>query len=345
MFNESKEKNISFINIFGLFFFLFSRTIILIPENHFGLSISLLQFNLSLEAVLFAVLLIIYSLLLSYVVNVIYNKAQKTMLPLVFLVLFDCVFFALIDDCLKLIVVILGLLCVFNALSKKKMIKNSISFPAFIFISMVLDPRFLFSFVSLAFIIYLTCNADNKSKKKSRTLLISFACVLAGVAVNWLFTENFEVVDIFLDKLSFTYVLPTYKNWKTFASFVPMMIIGCVLYDKILKANKKVPSKMKSELVSLSADLIGIGYFLALAGFLIFESEAFMTMNLILPVTLITCTLKNEAVVINEISAAVEKINKHKILALFIAIIIFYWCFGFMDGYNDGDKIVNYIRY
>lgn len=345
MLKENKSNNISFLSFFTLFFFIFTRTFIIIPENFFGISIGLLQFDFRVENVLFLVLLMVYSFLFSYVLILIYSKKRQTMLPLIGFILFDCVFFALLDDCLKLFVVILGLLCVLNALSTIPLIKTSITVPLFMFVSAVLDWRFIFSFCLLAFIIFLVCNVDNNSNKKSKTIFISVACTLAGVLINLALTNLVEPVNTFFNRLSFVDVIPTYKGWETFVSFIPPMVIGYVVYENMLKVNKKLPLKMRSKAVALSVDLIGIAYPVALLAFFIFRSEAFMTINLIVPIMLIICTLKDDNVVVGEISNVLEKIERHKTLALFVAVIVFYWCFGFMDGYNDGNKIVNFIRY
>ena len=345
MINGNRQKYQSIINFFVLFLFVFFRTLVLIPEGHFGLSISKLQLELSFESVLLIVLLIVYSLLFSAVVNKIYCKSAEVVLPVIVLILFDCVFFTLMDDCLKLIVAILGLLCVLNALSKRKIVKNSVSFPLFVLLSTVLDPRFVFSFVSLAFIIYLMCNASKKSKQKNKTLLISFICVIVGVSVNLIFTKNVEAVESALNALSFLGKVPTNKSWKTFMSFLPTMIVGYFLYDNILKANKKVQSKEKRKNIIFSADLMGIGYMFSFVGFLFFESEAFITINMIVPIILIVCVLKDESVVVNQILKTVEKINKNKIIVIFISIVVFYWCFGIMDDFNIGEKIIDYMRY
>lgn len=345
MLNKSKQKNQSSITFWILFLFVFFRTLVLIPEGHFGLSISKLQLDLSFESVLLVVLLVIYSLLFSAVINKIYYKSAEASLPIIALMLFDCVFFALLDDCLKLNAAISGLLCALNALSERKIVKNSISFPLFVLISTVLDPKFVFSFVALGFIVYLMCNASVKSKQKNKTLLISFICVIVGVSVNLIFTKSIDGVESLLNTLSFVGKVPTYKGWKTFMSFIPTILAGYYIYDNILKANKKVHSKEKRENIVLSADLIGIGYLLAFVGFFIFQSEAFITINMIVPVTLMVCVLKDERVVDEQILKIVEKIDKNKVLVFVILLIVFYWCFGIMDDYNDGEKIIHYMRY
>lgn len=339
-----KTKKLNILTLV-LFAFVFIRTTILIPENHFGITISSMQFVYSFESVLMWPLLIIYAALTAVILSKVYERCSDNANTTFVLLLADCVFFATLDDCLKLIVTILGLLCALNALKERPLLSSKITVPAFVFVSTLLMPSSALSFAALAFMIYILCNAENHSSKKNIAIAACFVCAAIGISVNLILTSQVQLFADFIDRFGFVDVVPAYKTWKILLACLPTALLSILFVDSFLKNCKKKEFKNKKYNSSVSADMIGLLYMFAVVGFIFFESEAFCTVNLVFPIAVIVSVLKKDPVTQITLSDFEAKISKHKIIAVLVLAIVFYCCFGIMDNYNDGVKIIKYIRY
>lgn len=343
MNNSLKRENYCLSIIVLLFVFV--RTLITVPEQVLGVSIDAFEYNGSVANIIFCVLLVTYSVLMYLVLCRLYEKINEYFYIIAALIFFDCVSFSTIDNCLKLIAIVLGLLCVLNALRPKPLIKTEITVVAFSFICAFLMPTSLLSLVPLALMIYIFCNMSGNKLSVKLTVPVSLVLSAAGVCLNKVLCSNVEAFGEFFKTFGFSRILHTNKSWKLILVVLPIAVVSFIFYSKFLKIQSKKKRGGKSSKSVLSVDIVSVLCLLSVIGLIFFESEAFFTVNLIFPTAICVAAIKNDEITKETLDYFNSKIAKNKLLALIVFVVAFYVCFSVMGLYNSGWKIVEYIRY
>ena len=329
----------------AVFLFIFARTLLFIPEQCLGIKIETMEYVGSFASVFLWVLLITYSCLLYCVFRILQEKTNEYFYIIISLILFDCISFVCLDNCLKLIITVLGLVFILNALRNKPLIKTEATVFVFAFISAFLIPSSMLSFVPLALMIYLFCNTDNHTLLKKLTLPISLLCSVSGIGLNRILIEKVPGFIELINRLGFSEIMHVNQSWKLSVVVLPTAIISFVFFDRFFKTQSK-KNKKKPEVKSvISVDIVSVAFILSVCGLIFFNSEAFFTVNLIFPAALCVAVIKNDTITKETLSYFETKIAKNRFLIIVVIMVMFYICLDITDGYNSGTKIIDYIRY
>lgn len=343
MNNVRENKKINLLPVI-LALFLFFRGVLLTDRKYLGIEDFFeLQTDFSAEKIAFIVLLFLYAVFASLVIDKISKCFGESAKYISVLLVSEPLFFAKQDNCVVLFITVLALAFVLNALREKPVVPNEITLIVFLLISTVLSENAIFLFVLPAFIAYFVGDAEKilKSTKKLVMLILSLISVGAGIFLNDYLLENVPAFDSFIKTYSFFeniyFKHVEYENVLLFIFAVPTLILGVYFLAEFVQKSKETGKAV----AYIAVSFIAVAYALSVTGFFLRGSEALFTVNYIVPVAV--CALiknKNSAAI-----SALEKINgiasEHTLV--FVSVVIFLCFVASRIFYGDVDNIAGFI--
>lgn len=331
--------------VLALSLFFFFKILLMIPEQYLGLSVVEADFLVSARTVLLWGLLLLFSVLTAVTALKIYQKSGETGAFFLILLITDPLFFTLSNNCLKLSVSCIGLVFFLNAIRDKPIIKNEISLCLFLLISSFLMPYSVFSFIPLALVAYLFSNLNRLCEKAKRwvVLIPAAACTAVGFALNKYLCGKFRSVYTAFRYLSFGDWEQVGSSKLLMLTAVPMLIVGLFCLARFGKEQSQLSKHSNDgKYLNLPYDMFALCYILSFIGFLLSSSEAFFTVNLVLPVMFIAMLLSKRTAAERMAEVSSQGLRKHAFLAA-VALVLYNWLsYALLNNYIQNGKLLYY---
>lgn len=332
----------------GLAMFFLFRTLIFMPAQHLGISVTDADLTVTVRTVMLFALLVLFSFFASAVTVKIQTAGGELVSFLLILLIADPVFFTMQNDCLRLMISCIGLLFILNAFRDKKFLSNEISFCLFVFISAFLIPVSLISYILLALLVYVfsNINAFRESTKKWPILISAAMCALAGIALNKILCTNIESFNEVLKYLSFSDFEQVGSPFVLMLAAVPVFAFGWYFFLIYSKEQSRLGKKFKEKKYqNFPFGFLEICYLLSALGILFFSSSAFLAVNIFLPGLLIVMLLHKNSLVERIVEQINVTVKKHYLIS--ISVLILYCIFSYivLDKYIKSDVILFYTKF
>lgn len=308
------------LNVFALGMFIFARAVVFIDENRIGFNIADSAFSVSVQGIIIAVLLLLTSFLMAVVMFVINDKCEKDPMYICALILADPLFFLVQNNGLKLIVTAVGLFFVLNRFRKSASSLNEILLCLFLFLSAFLMPYTVYCFVPLILIINIFPEIDNffENKKNILSFAVYAVCVISGVVWNKLIFPRFAAFENFLVSFSFYDYTSVIKNNLCLLTGIPVAVFGIYFFNVYCKNVKKAAEKKRAVFIVGSVIL---SYVLLIIGYILNGINSLYTLNLIVPVAILSLVYSKDAIACAQIKKINMFIQNHIFSALMIYIV------------------------
>lgn len=343
--DETKNIKKRFAAVTAMTLFFFARTLLMIPEQYLGVSVTEGVFTFSSRSLLLWILLAVFSLLASLTAGIIYRKGGEAVTFALLLVIADPLFFILQNNCLTLAVSCIGLLFILNAMREKPVVKNEITFCFFLLISSFLIPYSIFSYIPLAAVIYIFSNIDRfcENAKRWVVLIPAAVCTVVGFAGNKLICERFRSVYTALRHLAFADWEQVGSSRLLVLTVVPVMLIGLICLRQYGK-EQSLLSKQSNDgkYLNLPYDMFALCYILSVIGFLFFSNEAFLTANLFFPSMAVTMILSNRTAAGRTAEVFNKGIRKHTFFAAVAFVLYTLLSYAMLNSYIQNAKLIYY---
>lgn len=339
-----ENKSFSFAPVVVSLFFLL-RGLLLTDRKYMGVE-NLYTFEMSFsgENIAFLILLAVFAVLAGIVISKIGRRFGEEVTFLSVLLIAEPLIFAKQMNGVVLFLVDLALLFILNALCKKRIIPNEVTLVLFLFTSCLLTENAIFLFVFPAIILYFIGDVENilKSTKKLVMLILSVISIGAGILANDYLIEKYPAFDGFLKTYSFFKQIYfkhiDYENIMLFVFVIPTTVIGvCFLAEFIRNCNKSSKNTGAYAVVVM----VSVAYILSLVGFFLKGSEAFYTINYIVPATIFALLANKKAEAENSMKKVNAFISKYTLA--FVVVEVFLCFLVSIIFYKDVDNIAGFI--
>ncbi len=325
MKNDSKSK--SFLSTAILSFFFLFRSVLFLPEQTFTYPLMIYgDFYTHFHRAAFGICIILFSVLLSVLLNELYYSNQEfVFLPCLFICL-DSVFFITQASFVKAFITDLWLLYFVVYLKRGSKNSNGI-FPVFIFVSALLDPYIFFGMVLLVMLLKFVAD-------KSITVvffLLSVALPYAAAVllrVFWLSDADW-FNGIITEPYDFSGFVPS--GIESVLLLLPVLIcsVAFVLLvkneEKTLKLNKASAEQNKKTAA------LAVAVVLNIFGVLFFKDTCiFSISHLIIPAFFITLIISKNKCAVSLAKKINGIIHDRKILFVIIIIVLYFAGFYFI---------------
>lgn len=290
MNNIRETKKFNFAPV-AVALFLFFRAIMFTRTSYIGLeNLHTFSFSMSNENIALIVLYVIFAALSALVIAKLGRKFGDTVSWISVLLVAEPLFFAKEDNCIALLIMVLGLVFVLNGLREKPIIPNEITLVIFLLVSCVLAENAIFTFVAPALIAYFIGGIENtlKNTKKIVMLIFSAVSIGAGILINYFLTENFSAFENFIKVYSFAenfyFKHIPYENVFLLVFLVPTAIFGGYFFAELFRNNDGKPAAAPYIITVVTA----CAYILSIVGFVLGGSDNLLAVNFIVPVAIIS---------------------------------------------------------
>lgn len=227
--------------------FIFFRTVIIIPEKYFNISIYELDFSFDLRALIFILLIIIFSMTSALLITGIYNQKQDYFIAVCVLILTDSFLFVAVANCFVLFSLAISFLFIFGIIYCKNRKLLMLLLPVFGLINTMLCPGAVFTVVPL---ILTTCFISNiydnqKSKKYIMLFIASVLFSVIGYIINLTVLQKKNNYIEFFEKYSFSELTHHigFKYQLGILNCIPYIAIAFVFLSLYMKERKKKINK------------------------------------------------------------------------------------------------------
>ena len=321
------------------------RGLLLTNRRYMGIeNLYTFEMNFSGENIAYLVLLTVFAVCAGIVISKIGRRFGEAATFLSVLLVAEPLIFAKQMNGVTLFIVDLALIFIINALCKKSIIPNEVTLVIFLFISCLLAENAIFLFVLPAVILYFSGDAENlfKSAKKIIMLFLSAASVVAGILTNDYLIGKYPVFDEFIKKYSFYQQVYfkhiDYENVLLFVFVVPTTAIGIYFLAEFVKKCDKSGKNFCSYVVTA---LISAAYILSVVGFFLKGSDAFYTINYIVPSAIFALVADKNTEAENSLKKVNALISKYSLA--FVAVVVFLCFLATVVFYKDVDNIASFI--
>lgn len=343
--NKIKEnKKFSFTPVAVTLFFLL-RSLLLTDRNCLGFeNLYTMEVAFSGENIALIILLTVFAVLSGLVISKIGKKFGETATFLSVLLIAEPLLFAKQMNCVTVFVADLALLFILNALCEKSFVPNELTLIVFLLVSCVLDKNAIFLFVLPAVILYFIGDGENlfRSAKKIVMIILSVISVVAGMLTNDYLMEEYPSIESFIKTYTFFkqvyFKHIDYENILLFVFAIPIMAFGVYFLVEFIKNCDK---KSKNTASYVAVFLMSAAYILSIAGFILKGSDAFFTINYIVPLSVLALIANKN----NEAEASLETVNsflsKHHLS--FVVVTVFLCFLATLTFYKDADNLAGFI--
>ncbi len=321
------------------------RGFLLSDRRHIGIEdMYKVKFDMACENIVFLILLVVFSLLAGCVISALNKRFGQAATYLSVLLVAEPLVFAKQDDMMVLFIISLALLFILNALREKPVIPNEVTLIVFLLTSTVLFENAIFLFVLPALILYFIGDGENflKNTKKLVVMILSVVSAAAGIFLNDYLASNYAAFDSFIKKYSFFehvyFEHIPYENALLFVFTLPILAFGIYFLTEYVK---KCKSSRKNVASYVAVGAVAVAYIVSIAGFILRGSEAFYTINFIVPSAIFALVSNKKP----EAEKALEEVNsfvsKHTLVL--IAVVVFLFFLATVTFYNGVDNLAGFI--
>lgn len=306
---QKKNTKCLLIQPFALGFFIFARAAVFINESRIGFSVDDSSFAVSYLEFAVIILLAAVSLLMSFTVFAVDNKLEKESRYVFALIIADLSVLLMYNNGLSMIVSIVGLLFILFKTRIPESSLNELFFSIVIFVSTFLMPYSVYCFVPLFFTVNFMTGIDGiiRSKKRIFPVFLYGVCAIAGVFWNKIIFAKSVAFENFLITFSFNDYLSENTAKQFLVVCIPMIIFGVFFFREYIRRAKNADDRKK---ITAVIAIVIFCYVLALAGFITSGIKTIYTINLIIPVTILSLLAgkdRHTKAMINNFNTFVEK--------------------------------------
>lgn len=274
--------------------------------------------------ILLAAFAVLTSLLLLKV-----SKSSERKTDAVLLLIFADSFFTLQNNSAFLAVAVLWEICALLALTKKKTVIKEAVLIAVSFVSALILPYSVFSYVLLAAFICFMVNRKNSPMKAAVCSVLAIVGGAAGFAVHNTALKGTAEFNNFIN----TYTLGTYNQSISLSvvSIIPAAVISAVFIKMLVTYSKSGlnPSgaagiKNRKKEIKFYIAGIAVLYAVSAVGLAMKQFDMYLLINQIVPVIFVAMILNKDT----SAEKALERINKFLSEHSFMALIIFIFVFA-----------------
>ena len=284
-------------------FVVFLRAYFLSDRRRMGLAdFYPITFDFTVQGIVLISLFAVFAVLASLAVSKLGKKYGDAVSFISLFLVAEPLLFAKQENYVNLVIWIAGLIFVLNALSEKSFIPKEITLVVFLFVACILAKNAIYLFVAPAIVFYVAGDVENiaKNARKIITLIISAVSVTAGIALNNYLTDKVPAFSDAVKSYSFFQQVyfkdVEYENVFLFLFAAPVLVFGIKFFVDLYNGSKvttsKKSGKKQSEIVSYNPNpaivCVSAAYILSVAGFIVAGSNAFYTINYIIPAAVIS---------------------------------------------------------
>ena len=328
--------------------FLFIRTALLCPLYCFAMNDRYPYFDVSVEGIVFAALLLVFCGLSVRVFLKICDRISQIAGLIYFLALSDPLFFSLQDTCLKLAINILILLFILNAISEKAKLPSDILMLIVLFVSTLLVPYTMFAYAPIILSVFILVNrTEIKNNRYIKIAIMGVVCTVAGFLLNKLLCEKVTLFGDFIAKFSFADVSETNKHWKLIFAFLPAVVFFGVFYNYYIKVIKttKAPKGKKSEKLDVIADVFFIPFIISFITVFFIAAEGAYASNIFIMAMIVALLFKGDKHCVGAIDNIMEFVKKHKFISAIILVAVYAIALIGTINYHSSTQLVFFVRY
>ncbi len=338
---ETKKFNFTPV-IVGAFILL--RAFLITNGNYLGIeNMYSFSFDFSSENIVLIILFALLAVFAALVIARLGKKFGSAASWLSVLLVAEPLFFAKQDNCIALLIMVVGLIFVLNALMDKPIIPNEITLIVFLLVSCILAENAAFVFVAPALMMYFIPDIENtfRSTKKLVMLIFSAISIGAGIVINDYLIENNSAFKSFIDVYSFAdniyFKHLDYENVLLFVFLIPTIVFGGLFFAGMLKNNDEKSPVAPYVVLGVTA----CAYIISIVGFVLGGSDNFYTANFIIPVAIISMLNSKNPAAEKALAKANETAEKY---SLVLAAALVALCFLSMRlFYGDVHNIAGFI--
>lgn len=326
-----------------LFFFL--RSLLLTDRRYIGFEdLYTFETSFSGENIALVTLLTLFAVLSGLVISKIGKKFGEAATFLSVLLVAEPFLFAKQMNCVVVFIADLALLFILNALCNKRIIPNEVTLIVFLFVSCLLTENAIFLFVLPAVILYFIGDAENifKSTKKLVMLILSVISVGAGILTNDYLIGKYPAFDEFIKSYSFYKQIYfkhiDYENVLLFVFAVPATAFGIYFLVEFVKNCNSNGKNARSYVV---IGMISAAYVLLLVGFFLRGSDAFFTVNYVMPLSVFALIANKNVEAEKSLDKANAFVSKHTLA--FVVVAVFLCFLSTVTFYRGIDNLAGFI--
>ncbi len=330
-----KKNNEIFLTSIFIFVFTLVRLLVYGNETQLGMNFYDQSITPTVTALLFWILGIMLSGLLSAFVYLVYKKLGNISVLLCAMTVVDPGLLLIHRTHATLIVSVFGLLFLLNEIRTKPIINREAGLLVFALISAIVFPGSVFSFLPLAIVVYIIPFGDDflKNKKALIVSAVSVALAVAGFVINTVTDNEFSFNDFFANEIPFSE-----KNVFIFPILsIPYVAFSVFFFKEYLKkedvSQKSKKKKGKEKLPLTIPVATGIAYITGIAGGFVLGIESMSSVSLIIPlVCILSLVHKNENA---QKAAAVNDgfLKKNFFVFIMISVLVYYFSMRLMREY------------
>ena len=350
--NECKKCNFTPVLIALVLFF---RAYVLSDRNRMGFAdFYPVTFDFSTQGIVLIALFAVFAVLASLVITKLGKKFGDAVSYLSLFIVAEPLLFTKQENCVNLVIWIVGLLFVLTAISEKSFIPKEITLVVFMFVSCVLAENAIFLFVAPALVLYIAGDAEKLTgnAKKIITMIISLIAAGGGILLNDYAVESIPAFGEFIKSYSFYQRIYfkniEYENVLLFGFAIPVLVFGISFFINLFNSSKVSVSKKsgKNQEKTVSCNpvpavvCVAVAYVLSVVGFIVAGSNAFYTINYIIPAAVISMLCSDN----NFAEKALEKTNRYfsKYSLAVIAVVVFACYLAVRIFFRDVDNLATF---
>ncbi len=329
-----------------LYFFFFSKIFLVVPVKCLGLKTDYpIAYTFSVETISTWILVAVFSFVAVLLISKLYRIHGAVAAVICIFALAEPFFSSSLNTPVKLFVTILGILCFHIGIAKKNVVISGVALNIFLFISSLLLPFSVLSYVVLALSIYMIMS--EKSKAKFIFFVSGIVCSCGGLILNKVFNNAAEGFSAVMSNFSFADVITEVKSLKMTVAFLPFFILAVLFVNYYLRTANKLQKKNKSKenKSNLIFNIVLFNYICSVAGIILFSGEAFLTFNIILLIVILNLVIIKDEACLNVIKKVKDFLKVHPVWGVVCVVIIYYLSMRYTDNFYSAQKLIDFVRY
>lgn len=335
------------VRIFFLsFFVIFIRFFLITPIDRLEFNSDTLKVGISIKVVVYIALLFAFVVVASALAAKMYFDSNNGLVvyPLIFM-LADSIFNFSVCDCLTLIASIVSIILYLLLVNSRSRAIACVLMPVFSLVFTTLSLEFAFSLIALLILscTILVIEGEKFLRKKIgvSVILCTIAFTAIGVVLNRCFTDFGGSVGFYNSITSFfdSYI-EIYRNkniWRILLPAIPSVVFGV----GVLAGSSK--AKQKNDHSYAIYNVTGVVLILGIVGAIFFQSDAFLSLGLVVPVSIMTSLHTDDMSIIGSLGRIDSFVKKNFALCFGIAIMVEMICNISMYRYVSATRILDYV--
>lgn len=344
---ELTNKRKDSLKIFFLsFLIVFVRFILITPIDLLGIDSDMLETGIKLKFAVYTALLFTLSVVISAGAAKFYHDSKSSFIiyPLIFIIA-DPIFCLSVGDCLILTVSCVAIMLYLLLMSPKSRTFGCICLPLFALVCTALSKGFVFSIVPLFVLVCTLLIIEGKQALSKNIGIPVIVCTIVFAVIGVLLNINISGSEVLASFYKFiSNMLNAYSEIYRkksviliLLSAIPSVIFGAI----VLSCSSKV--KKKNDHSYAVYNVTGVALLICVAGAMFFQSEAFLSLGVIVTVSIMTLLLTGNASVEASLARIDAFVKKNVALCFGVAIIVEIICYISMYRYLSAKRLLDYV--